>query len=112
MNSFIYSKTTDKNVQSFYLVFNNKDYFLFAQKYFKGVKNYFYNKVLLNDAFDFAKSNHDNALMRTMKKLPLYIKYIEREYGIQVLKSTIKKNEKTKSKISRVNCNVREYYAS
>ncbi len=112
MNSFIYSKTTDKDRQSFYLVFQNKEYFLFTQKYFRGVKNYFYNKVLLNDALDFARSNHDNALMRTMKKLPLYIKYIEREYGIQVLKSTIKRNEKTKKKIVRTSFNIREYYAA
>lgn len=98
MSSFIYSKTTDKGMQSFYLVNGNEKYFLFTQKFFKGVKKYFHNKVVLSDALNISKSNNDTALIRTKKKLPLYIKYIEKELNIAVLDSTAKKKEIVKKK--------------
>jgi hypothetical protein len=97
MANFIYSRTTDKDLQTFYLVNNGKEYYLFTQKFYRGVKNYFHNKVLLNDALDMTKTNRDTALIRTKAKLPMYIKYIEKEYGIFVLENSIKKKAKTRS---------------
>ena len=96
MANFIYSKTTDKDLQSFYLVNNGKEYYMFTQKYRRGVKDYFHNKVLLNDALDISKSNRDKALIRTKTKLPMYIKYLEKEYGLVILDNTFKKKAKTR----------------
>lgn len=97
MKNYIYSKTTDKGQQSFFLVVNGQEYYLFTQKFYRGVKNYFQNKVLLSKAIDFSSANNDTALLRTMEKLPMYIKYIEKEYGIFVLENSIKKKAKTRS---------------
>jgi len=94
MGNFIYSKTTDKGRQSFYLVNGNEEYYLFTQKFFKGVKQYFHNKVILSDALNVSKSYNDTALIRTKEKLPLYIKYVEKELDIIILDSTAKKKEK------------------
>ena len=96
MANFIYSRTTDKGKQSFYLVSEGKEYFLFTQKFFKGVKHYFHNKVLLKDALDMSKSHNDTALIRTKSKFLMYIKYIEKEYGVIILDCTLKKQTKTR----------------
>lgn len=96
MANFIYSRTTDKGKQTFYLVSQDREYCLFTQKFHRGVKAFFRNKVLLKDALDVSKSRHDTALIKTMTKLPVYIKYIEKEYGVAIMESTIKKREKTR----------------
>lgn len=98
MSNFIYSKTEQKGIQSFYLVSQGKEYFLFSQRYYRGVKQYFHNQVHLSEALDFGNSRMDTALIRTKKKLPMYIEYIEKEYEITVLKKTAKKNSKTFNK--------------
>ena len=77
MKNYIYSKTTDKGQQSFFLVVNGQEYYLFTQKFYRGVKNYFQNKVLLSKAIDFSSANNDTALLRTMEKLPAHIRYVE-----------------------------------
>ena len=94
MSNFIYSKTVQKGIQSFYLVSQGKEYFLFSQRYYKGVKRYFHNQVHLSEALDFSNSHMDTALIRTKRKLPMYIEYIEKEYEIIVLNKTVKKNNK------------------
>ena len=96
MANYIYSRTTDKGKQSFYLISQGHEYYLFTQKYYKGVKAYFHNCVLLNDALDISKSKRDTALIRTKSKLPMYIKYIERENDIAIMESTLKKKTKTR----------------
>ena len=96
MANFIYSKTTEKGKQTFYLVSQGREYFLFTQKYYKGVRNYFQNKKHLDDALDVSKSRHDTALIKTMTKIPLYIKFIEKEFGIAIMKTSFRKNKKRK----------------
>lgn len=99
MANFIYSRTTDKGKQTFYLVSQDREYYLFTQKFRKGVKKYFHNRVLLRDALDVSKGHRDAALIRTKTKFPMYIRYIEKEYGITVLESTLKKQSKTRNNL-------------
>lgn len=105
MKNYVFSKTTAKYQQSFYLETNGLRYYLFSQKFYKGVSNYYSKKVLLFNAIDKTKSNRDTALLRTMSKIPIYIKYIEKEYGIVVLNKTAKNyiNRKNKMKWYRAN---------
>lgn len=91
MKEKIYCKITDKEIHSFYLSTNKGDYFLFQQNYRKGVNDYFEKGVTLNEALNFSKSRQDNAIMRTMSKLPTYIKYVEKEYKVEVLEKTKQK---------------------
>lgn len=93
MKTTIYCKPTERGVHSFYLINSGREYFLFSQKYKKGVHNYYANGVLLDDSINFSKSKKDTAIMRTMSKLPMYISYIEQEYGLEILKKTKKKNQ-------------------
>jgi hypothetical protein len=70
------------------------EYFLFNQNYRKGGQRYFSKGVRLDQARNYAKTNKDTAIIKTMDKLPIYIKYVEKEYGICILEQT-KKREKS-----------------
>ena len=91
MKANVYCLTTDKGVQSFYLEACGETHYLFSQNYRKGVKSYFGAGVNIDDAMDFSRARGDSAIIHTMRKLPAYIKYIEKEYGIAVLRSTAKR---------------------
>lgn len=93
MQATIMCKKTAKGVHSFYLFFKESEYFLFNQNYRKGVHEYFSKGVPLESSRDYAKANKDSAVIRTMTKLPLYIKYIEKEYGLAIFEKTKKKKE-------------------
>lgn len=92
MANFIYSRTTSKDKQTFYLVSQGHEYYLFTQKFYRGVKTYFHNKVILKDALDMSKPHRDTALLRTKRKLLTYIKHVEKEYNLIILKQTSNKN--------------------
>ena len=87
----IYCKPQN-GMHSFYLKDKKDEYYLFSQDYRKSVQQYYGNGVHLDRAIDYSKCHRDSALARTMTKLPAYIKYIEKEYSISVLRRTMKKN--------------------
>ena len=91
MKPQIYCKVTAKGEHSFYLLAEGQEYYLFRQAYRKGVHTYFSSGIRLDEVYNFSKAKHDNAIIRTLAKLPVYIKYVESEYGIAVLKQTMKK---------------------
>ena len=93
MKSVIYCKPTSQGIHTFYLSVNGQDYYLFRQDFRRGVHHFFRDGVSVDKALDFKKAHQDTAIMRTMQKLPSYIKYIEKCHGIQVLRATIKRNE-------------------
>ena len=94
MKAMIYCETIEHGVHSFYLVSGGREYFLFNQNYRKGVQEYFNNGVYLDRAMNYSKAHNDSALVRTMTKLPMYIKYIEKEYEIEVFEQTKSRNSK------------------
>ena len=75
----------------FFLNIGAHSYFLFSQNYRRGVNNYFRTGVRLDEALDVCRSKGDCAIIRTMEKLPSYIRYVEREYGITVLRATARR---------------------
>lgn len=93
MKAQIYCKPTDKGVHSFFLMAEGQEYYLFKQNYRKGVQSYFGRGIRVDEAYDFSKARKDSAIIRTLSKLPAHIRYIESEYGIAVLKQTVKKQD-------------------
>ena len=81
---------SNQGKHAFYLHTRGNTYYLFSQKYRKSVHLFYNDSVWLNDALDFGKSHRDNAIVRTMRKLPLYIRYVEKANGIAVLNKTRK----------------------
>ena len=94
MKTTVFCKVTAKGVHTFYLNDNGANYYLFHQDYRIGVQEYYGKGVTLTEAMNFGRSHHNSAIKKTMQKLPVYVKYVEKEYGIQVLEQTIKKNQK------------------
>ena len=100
MVTTIYCTPTAKGIHSFYIEVRGKIHFLFSQNYRRGVNKYFRDGVRLGEAFNFSRAKGDNAIKRTMEKLPSYIKYIEREYDLEILRQTAKKNAKHHKRVA------------
>ena len=96
MKPQVFCKATDKGTHTFYLLVDGQVYYLFQQNYRKGVHTYFSNGIRIDEIYDYSKCFHDNAIIRTRSKLPAYIKYVESEYGIAVLKQTQKKHQRSR----------------
>jgi hypothetical protein len=96
MKTFIYCVPTQKGIHSFYLVNGNQKFYLFSQKYRKGVQSYYSKGVFLDKAIDFSKARSDSAVERTMSKIPGYVRYIENAYGIEILEQTKRRNRERK----------------
>lgn len=101
MKPMVYCKPTSKGIHSFYLKSEGEEYFLFCQDYRAGVQDYFSRGVSLDDAYNYSKANHNSALIKTISKLPMYIRYVEKEYGIEVLEQTKKHKRQQSGKFSR-----------
>ena len=91
MKTTIYCKPTDKGVHSFYLIYGTEEFFLFSQSYRKGVERYYGRGVMIDEAIKYSRAHNDSAITRTMDKIPMYVKYVEREFDIMVLDSTKKR---------------------
>ena len=83
---------TAKGTHSFFVEACGETHFLFSQNYRSGVDDYFRDGVCLDAALDFSRAKGDTAIERTMEKLPSRIRYIEREYGIEIFRHSAKKN--------------------
>lgn len=92
MKTMIYCEPTDRGVHSFFMSNNGREYYLFSQAYRKGVDEYYGKGVLFCDAMKYSKAHNDSAIIRTMSKIPMYVRYIEQEYGIEILDRTKKKS--------------------
>lgn len=99
MKTTIYCKPTEKGVHSFFLIVGTEEFFLFSQAYRKGVDEYYGRGVRIDESMKYSRAHNDSAITRTMDKIPMYVRYIEREYDIEVF-------EKTKKHSGR-NCRVR-----
>lgn len=91
MKNFIYCTTTAKGEQSFYLTAQGTKYFLFAQAYRRSNKEVFEQRISLYDLRKL-KKHCSYSVRHTAEKLPVYIRYIEQEYGILIMEKTKRKN--------------------
>ena len=92
MKTTIYCKPTSKGIHSFYLLIGCEEFFLFSQAYRKGVEEFYGRGVHIDESINCSKAHNDSAVIRTMKKIPMYVKYVEKEYAIEVLEQTKKRN--------------------
>ncbi len=99
MKTVIYCRPTAKGVHSFYLTTGAEEFFLFSQAYRKGVEEFYGKGVFFNDAMNYSKAQNDSAITRTMSKRPMYVRYLEKEYGIEVLERTKKKFGQSYSRV-------------
>lgn len=96
MQAKVYCVTTKRNTQSFYVSIGGKEYFLFSQGYRTSNKEYFENGVTLEDMGNY---NHSLAVRKTLDKLPTYLRYVEKEYGIEIYQKDKKNKRNNNNKI-------------
>ena len=87
----IYCRRNGTNTLDFYVTNKGYEYYLFSQKVYLGVEKHFKNGVALNDAINHRKGRGDYMIHKTKSKLPIFIKYVEREYGIALLEQSKKR---------------------
>lgn len=78
----------------------SEEFYLFSQAYRKSVEEYYARGVCINNAVKHAKAHNDFAISKTMDKIPMYVRFIEREYNFEVLEKTKKRGARN----SRLNC--------
>ncbi len=66
----------------FYLVTKTGRYFLFTQKFTKGVFAFFRIGKSIGELYAFKRWGQNPRLDKTIEKLPLYIRYVLKEEGI------------------------------
>ena len=91
-NIIIICKATKHGKQNFFLLNGMDEYFLFNEDFKKGVHDYYFRGVRLDDANNFSKCKRNTALMKTMSKIPMYVKYLEREHGLEIFETTRRRN--------------------
>lgn len=97
MSTTIYCRPTAKGVHSLYADVDGTSHFLFSQAYRRGVKEFFADGVSLNRAIDHSLAKNNSAVHNTMDKLIPSIRYVEREYNIEILNKTKEKNRRRKT---------------
>lgn len=92
MQATVFCKTTAKGRQTFYVAMGSGKYVLFTQDYRVSNKEFFANGVSVNELFNYSNV-HSTAVKKTLDKLPSYLRYIEKEYGVAVFEKTKKRLE-------------------
>lgn len=75
-NKITVSKAND--MITFYLHSGGKRFFLFVQKYSKGVYDFFAGGRSESEIRNFKAWNKNPRLDKTISKIPLYVKYVDR----------------------------------
>jgi hypothetical protein len=91
MQTIIQCTKTRLGAHAFYIKHDGTNYLLFVQKYHKGVDEVFNNGVDLDKALSPKIAKRDPQVLKTISKMRLYIKYIEKEYQVKILDSSINK---------------------
>ena len=76
---------------SFYINHQGIDYLLFNQRFHRGVDRAFRNGLDLSESLNFKTAKGDTAILKTISKMKLYIKYIEKEYKVKILNASLNK---------------------
>ncbi len=93
----IMKNETGSNVQSFYLISGDQKHYLFSQKGYRGVSDFF-SKARTLDSIRCKKAHEDYMIIHTMEKLPKYIRYIEKETGLSFLNKTRKNADRCRER--------------
>lgn len=98
MKTKIFCRTTGPELQSFYLRHEGVEYFLFTQSFRRSVKDYYRRGVAVDQALSHPRAGDNHALRKVMEKLPAYIRYIEKEYGVTVLDQTRRREDRKRNR--------------
>lgn len=84
----IYCKRNNNGLD-FILKERGSEFFLFSQKWHRGVEEYFKDGRSLDEAIRHGKTRKDRMVHKVKSKLPAYIRYIEDESGMVFLRRSL-----------------------
>lgn len=90
-NAKIYCKQQPNGKLNFYVEVKGKAIYLFTQSFHVDVYKYYSKRRVLNEALDFGKSHYSCSMAKVMEKLPIYLRFIEQEEDLILLRKTAKK---------------------
>lgn len=93
MKPVIHCKNPKHGQLVFYLRAEGEDYFLFTQRYRTCVNSFFARGVSLNEAMNRTKAHGNPLVNRTLDKIYMHVKYIEKEYEIEVYEKSRKQKK-------------------
>ena len=103
MKTTIQCKPNRLGGHAFYIKHEGIDYLLFNQKYHNRVNQTFSRGLDLNDSLDPKTAKGDVQVLKTISKMKMYIKYIEKEFQVKILDSSINKGVINKKKVYKDN---------
>lgn len=97
MQATVFCKTVAKGTQAYFVKADGKEYFLFHQDFRRSNKEFFQNGVSISELRRYS-SAHSTSVRKTLDKLPAYLRYVEREYGVPIYtKKQMRQNKKQPS---------------
>lgn len=90
MKTVVYCRSTAHNVHSFYMLNGRQEYYLFTQSFKQVVHDYFCGGVTLDYAIRPANRDKSKAIYKTMDKIQKNIRYLEKEYEMEVFNKSKK----------------------
>lgn len=96
MKARIYCTSNHRGTHLFFLDLGKEQFFLFSQAYRKGVEEFYGRGVFIDESMNYNKAHKDSSILKTMEKIPMYVKYVEKEYDLEVLKQTQKRCSRRK----------------
>ena len=70
----------------FYVAVAGEEYYLFGQPYRTTVWKRYRTGVPLDEALDFGRCGQKPVLEKVAEKLPSFLRYVEKEYGVKLLR--------------------------
>ena len=99
-NAIIIGRLDERNnLINFYAEDRQESVYIFSRKYKKCLFNYFRNGVSVRHLFSFTKTHHNDIIIKIMMQLRTHIRFIEKEYGVEIL---VKRGENRKQKNYRM----------
>lgn len=92
MKPVVYCRTTAKGQQTYYVKVNGENHYLFNAKYRVSNKETFRNGIRLDEINDFS-TTHSKSVRKTKDKLPAYLSFIEKEYGVVIYDKKARKKD-------------------
>ena len=99
MKTTIQCKQNKLGGHAFYIKHEGTDYLLFNQKYHNKVNQTFSVGLDLRNSLDPKTAKGDVNVLKTISKMKMYIKYIEKEFQVKILDSSINKGVLNKKKV-------------
>ena len=77
----VYCTKNETGSLDFYVCSSSGECYLFTQKYYRSVYEMYHTPLTIKQATDFRKADKNTILIKVIEKLPVYLRYAEKNYN-------------------------------